>query len=107
MADQDTTVDSEVNEQVDASVETQAVEDESVSTSKENQDETETGHGEDNQEDTEGEQAETVSDEKPKLKKRFTQLKGDTPEEYIKNLEEAYRNSTVEFQKLNQDLKSL
>lgn len=107
MADQDTTVDSEVNEQVDTSVETQVVEDESVTTSEENQDDTETGHGEDDQEDTEGEQTETVSDEEPKLKKRFTQLKGDTPEEYIKSLEEAYRNSTVEFQKLNQDLKSL
>lgn len=32
--------------------------------------------------------------------KRFTQFKGDTPEEYIKNLEEGYANSTAEYAKL-------
>ena len=35
------------------------------------------------------------------FEKRFTQIKGDTPEEYAKNLEEAYRNSSSEAQRLN------
>lgn len=33
--------------------------------------------------------------------KRFTQFKGDTLDEYTKNLEEAYANSTAEYAKLN------
>lgn len=35
--------------------------------------------------------------------KEFPNIKGDTPEEYAKNLEAAYKNSTAEFQRLRDE----
>lgn len=35
--------------------------------------------------------------------KEFPNIKGDTPEEYAKNLEAAYKNSTAEFQRLRSE----
>lgn len=40
---------------------------------------------------------------KPEFVKQFPNIKGDTPEEYAKNLEIAYNNSTTEFQRLRDE----
>jgi hypothetical protein len=40
--------------------------------------------------------------EAPGFEKRFTQFKGDTPEEYLKNLEDAYGHSSAEATRLVQ-----
>lgn len=42
-----------------------------------------------------------------KFEKRYSQLKGDTPEEYAKSLEDAYNNSSAEAVKLNREFKEL
>lgn len=44
----------------------------------------------------------TEDDSQESFTKKFPNLKGETPEEYAKSLEEAYENSTAEFQKLRQ-----
>lgn len=49
-------------------------------------------------EETESE-VKTEDKEEAKFQKRFTQLKGETPDEYLKNLEEAYANSSTEGQR--------
>jgi len=48
----------------------------------------------------EGDEPETKEETKAEFKKRFTQMKGETPEEYLKNLEDAYANSSTEGQRL-------
>lgn len=40
--------------------------------------------------------------EQSEFTKKFDNIKGDTPQEYARNLEIAYENSTAEFQKLRQ-----
>lgn len=45
--------------------------------------------------------------DQPEFQKRFTQLKGDTPDEYIKNLEEAYAESGKEAVKLAREVREL
>ena len=47
---------------------------------------------------------ETESDEESSFVKEFPYIKGDTPEEYAKNLEEAYKNSTTEALRLKGEL---
>lgn len=66
----------------------------------------ETSEAEEASEDTEeteiGETEEASKDEteEPSFVKQFPQIKGDTPEEYAKNLEKAYENSTAEAMRL-------
>lgn len=106
-----------------AATETEVAEDqtEEVETSNE-EDESQTDQ--DNQEDEQNEETEeeakdeatddaTDSEEEEAeedgFSKRFTQLKGDTPEEYLGSLEDAYAKSTTEGQRLageNKELKS-
>jgi len=43
----------------------------------------------------------------PEFQKRFTQFQGETPEEYIKNLEEGHANSISEAQRLAEENKRL
>lgn len=71
------------------------------------EDEVETPEGEDEsvqEEDSEeeAEQEGTVDEEAPGFEKRFTQFKGETPEEYLKNLEDAYGHSSAEATRLVQ-----
>lgn len=54
----------------------------------------------DDKDDDKSDDDETEDEDKPEFKKRFTQIKGDNPDEYIPNLEEAYRNSSTEAQRL-------
>lgn len=43
-------------------------------------------------------------EKEPQFVKQFPNIKGDTPEEYAKNLEKAYENSTAEFQRLRTEV---
>lgn len=74
-----------------------------------NEDEVETPEGEDEtvEEETseEGDQEEETVEEPEGFQKRFTQFKGDTPEEYLKNLEDAYGHSSAEATRLVQQAK--
>lgn len=58
----------------------------------------EDGEEESNDDSEDGE--DSNKEEEPKFVKKFSNIKGDTPEEYIANLEAAYDNSTAEFHKL-------
>lgn len=74
---------------------------------KYNQSDVETAEAEDESESEEQEEQEEVSvadsDQiAPTFTKKFPNIQGDTPEEYSKNLEAAYENSTAEFHRLRQ-----
>jgi hypothetical protein len=45
-------------------------------------------------------------EEKPTFAKEFPNIKGDTPEEYARSLEEAYKNSSSEAIRLKQELET-
>ena len=97
MADQDTTVNVQNGESIDEEVETTQVEDEA---SKNDDQEEVTDTGEETTEDSESDgKTETEEEAEEKFQKRFSQFKGDTPEEYLKELEEAYANSSTEGQR--------
>lgn len=51
-------------------------------------------------EEPEGEPADQITEEPTTFTKKFPHIQGATPEEYAKNLEAAYDNSTAEFHKL-------
>lgn len=71
------------------------------------EDEVETPEGEDEtveeESSEEGDQEEETVEEPEGFQKRFTQFKGDTPEEYLKNLEDAYGHSSAEATRLVQE----
>lgn len=106
MADQDTTVTYENGEKIEKPVETTQVEDENLEDDDPNKEVTDTGKEEEEViDDEDGKKPETEDEEEPKFSKRFTQFDGDTPEEYLKNLEEAYANSSTEGQRLSKEAK--
>lgn len=97
--------DEEVIEDIEEQVETpngedekQDIEDNADGEEAEDQEQEET-------ENEEGVKPKPEEEEELKFQKRFTQIKGDTPEEYAVNLEEAYRNSSTEGQRNAQELK--
>lgn len=66
----------------------------------------------DEEEDDESEGDDTEDDdeeapEEPKFEKRYTQLKGETLEEYVKSVETAYHESSTEAVRAVQELKDL
>ncbi len=73
--------------------------------------EDETASDEAQEESEEGEevedQTEEESEEEPSFVKEFPNIKGDTPEEYAKNLEIAYQNSTAEAMRLKQSVEDV
>lgn len=116
MADQDTTDKTDVIEEAAAAVETAKAEDEQAQvdakmkvdaetdkTDKETENK-EDKTKDDGKTDEDGKKVET-KEEESKFGKRFTQIKGETPEEYITNLEEAYRNSSTEAQRIMKEAK--
>ena len=104
MATQDTTVTDENGEDVNKEVETTQVEDENLGADELNKEVTDTGTENENVEDEDG-KTETEDEDEDKFQKRFTQFGGDTPEEYLKNLEEAYANSSTEGQRNSKEAK--
>jgi hypothetical protein len=96
MADQDTTVRVENGEKIDDEVESSQEQDES---NQDDSQDTTTDTGNEEGEGDESDGNETDKETKAEFKKRFTQLKGESLEEYVKNLEDAYANSSTEGQR--------
>lgn len=87
-------------------VETPNGEDEELQNQEEpNEDEVTEDENEEESEQEEGDEPKPGEEEEAKFEKRFSQIQGETPEEYIKNLEEAYRQSSTEGQRLAQERK--
>jgi hypothetical protein len=83
---------------------------EEVETSQE-EDETSEGTGVEESEGASEEDGQTddqtIEEEIPAFVKQFDYIKGDTPEEYAKNLEQAYENSSTEGRRINAELQEL
>jgi hypothetical protein len=108
MADKDTSTNEDLDTSVD-DVETG----EDISTEDEivdNEDQEDSGadaeSGEDDDSDDDSDEDEE-DEEASEFKKAFSTILGDTPEEYIPNLEEAYRKSSREGKKLAQEKKDM
>jgi len=108
MADQDKPDEEEVIEDNQEEVETGKTEDEN----EEVQDNAEESESQDQEqeenesdEDESKDEPKTEDEEESKFQKRFTQIKGETLEEYKANLEEAYRQSSTEGQRNATELK--
>jgi len=80
-------------------VETSKEADETDESETDTNDESEEAGEEDGKTDDQAEEEEAEA-EAPKFVKEFPYIKGDTPEEYAKNLELAYKNSTAEALRL-------
>lgn len=112
MAEQTTNSDV-VDEEVDSQeeVETPTGEDESQVDETEidtNEDEEADNAEPSDEEDDEADETDEPDDDSDStFTKRFTQFKGDSPEEYLKNLEEGYYNSSSEAMRLNNEVKDL
>lgn len=93
MPELDETLNNDDQEEIldDDTVETtDKVEDESTNDDDDTTDEDD----DDSQDDDDSDDSDDEEEEAPEFTKAFTQIKGDTPEEYAKNLEEAYRKSS-------------
>lgn len=84
-------------------------EDEASEEEDDSEEESEDTGDEDGQTDDEAEEGESEEDEKtdsdddtPDFVKQFSHIKGETPEEYARNLEIAYQNSTAEALRLKE-----
>lgn len=103
MATQDTSKEDEVLDAEDSEVETSQEEDE-LTTEDENDSNEETEDSDDDDsEDEDDDESETSDDDDPEFKKRFTQFKGDSYEEYVPELEKAYGNALGKLTRLTQE----
>lgn len=108
MADiQDTPTTGLDEEEVTNPVETPTGEDEQEDTSNPTGDDVETGKENEDAEDSEDVEDEPNDEDQPEFKRRFTQYKGETLEEYVKNLEKAHASSTTEAQRIAKEMKTL
>lgn len=103
MADKDTSTEEEVLDNQEDEVETGTTEDEkSAEDQDESEEDTESEDSDDeSEEDSDEEEDDEDEEEEPEFSKSFKNIKGDTPEEYIPNLEEAYRKSSREGKRLS------
>lgn len=106
MANQDTTDKVENGENIDKGVEVANATDETEQKDNQNN-QSETGEQNEvkSEDSTSEDDTQTKDETKVEFKKRFTQLKGETPEEYLKNLEDAYANSSTEGQRTAKEAK--
>ncbi len=118
MADQDTTEDTQkIIDDAAAAVETAKAEDDKANADEESKVDADTDKKTDEEpkktddptddSKTDDDDKAKTDDEESKFKKRFTQIKGETPEEYIANLEEAYRHSSTEGQSKAKEAKEI
>jgi hypothetical protein len=87
----------------DSEVETPQGEDETEEAEETAETDEEAGEETENS-DQASEETEDQSEETPTFVKEFPYIKGDTPEEYAKNLEEAYKHSTSEALRLKKEV---
>lgn len=99
----DPTSDEELEDQDDTEVD-EETQDETDGDGEEDTDEEE---DETDDESDDSDEEEDDSEEDEDFQKRFTQFKGDTPTEYLKNLEDGYAESSKEAVKLSKELKEL
>lgn len=107
MADKDTSNEDELDtsvDEVETPDESQEVDENIDSGEEDAENDTESEDDEeesedDSEDDDESEDDEDDEEEESEFKKAFSNIKGDTPDEYIPNLEEAYRKSSAEGKK--------
>jgi hypothetical protein len=87
---EDETLNDDQDETLNDDVETTEVVDET------DKDESEQDEEDDSQDEGEPDDSEEEDEDEPDFEKAFKNIKGDTPQEYAKNLEEAYRKSSQE-----------
>lgn len=92
MPKKDETLDDDQDDLELDDVETDDTSEDETTKDKEDKDE----EDDDSQDDDDSDDSAEEDEEEPEFKKAFTQIKGDTPQEYAKNLEEAYRKSSQE-----------
>lgn len=108
----DSTEDEELknkSEEVDENQSQDETDDDELDTDTEDDEETDDGSDDSEDEDEEDESDEDEEDAEG-FKKRFTQIKGEDPESYLKNLEDTYAKSGIETSKVakeNKDLKAV
>lgn len=90
-------------DKLDSQDETEEIESEEVDEETQDDSDDEQASEEVKEEETSEDSDEEESSEPDAFDKRFTQFKGDTLDEYTKNLEEAYANSTAEYAKLTKN----
>lgn len=83
------------------------VDEETQDESEEQLEDTELETSEENEDEPVETDEESDDEDSPKFEKRFTQFKGDSPEEYLKQLENAYDNSSKEAVRLLEENKRL
>jgi hypothetical protein len=105
MAKADSKVDDKEKDVEEVDEETQDESEDEETEDNEEQETEEESEEEDSESDEDEEETDNEEDEK--FKKRYTQIKGDTAEEYIPNLEEAYKNSSAEAVRLKQKAEDL
>lgn len=81
--------------------------DEKQNQTDDKQQESNEGTSDKSSDDSSGKSDDDSGDKSPEFKKRFTQIKGETQEEYLKNLEDAYLNSSNEGVRLNREIKDI
>lgn len=86
----DETIDNDQDEVLDDEVDTSKDEDETGSKDEDKDEE------DDSQDEGEDDDSDEENSDEPDFEKAFKNIKGDTPQEYAKNLEEAYRKSSQE-----------
>lgn len=104
MADEDTTT-TDSTEEEEVKDDDQQVDESSQDESE--ADDTTTDDQSDDEETDEDESDDDSSKDDGGFTKRFTQIKGDSPEEYLKNLEETYVKSSTESVRLNRQVREL
>lgn len=99
--DKDDALNDDPNADKDDAVETpDSGEDESNNDDDDKEEDDDSQNDDDNSDDDDSNDDDAEEEDKSEFKKAFTQIKGDTPEEYVPNLEEAYRQSSAEAVKL-------
>jgi hypothetical protein len=100
------TTDTSVTEEDETSQEDQDGASEDEDESNDDADDSNDDDDSEDEDDSDDDDSEEDEDE-PEFKKAFSQIKGDTAQEYIPNLEEAYRKSSAEGKRLSGEKKDL
>lgn len=80
-------------------------EDETTDEDEDKEEDDDSQDDDDSEDEDDSDKDEDEDEDEPKFKKAFSQIKGDTPEEYATNLEEAYRQSSQEGKLKAKELK--
>lgn len=107
MATQDTSTDESILEDDQEEVETEETQEDETQEDSDDIDSDDDTEDDDSEEDDGSDDEEESDEDESEFTKAFSQIKGDTLEEYTPNLEEAYRKSSREGRKLSQEKREL